>query len=586
MSAKAVSLQGGAPGSSGLRLSVGQFSCAGCKPVNQDSMAARLPQGLEANFKGAAFAVADGISSSAVSQVAAETAVKALVTDYYATPQAWTAQTSVARVVQATNSWLYAQNRAQRTSDLNQGLVCTLSALVVKGREAHVFHVGDSRISRLQRSGLEPLTQDHTTVLSDSQHYLGRALGIGHRVDIDYLAVPTAAGDIFLLTTDGIHDFVDDASICSYLRAGAELTDVARQIAWAALEAGSTDNLTVQLVRIDQLTEISSSYLVPDLGLPIPSTLRPGGRLDQFELLREVHHSSRSQLMLATDAAGELVALKIPVAESSENEAYLQRFLFEEWIARRVDSPHVVKAASAEGRRSASYVAMQWVQGTTLRQWMTDHPEPEIESVRAIAEQVARGLRALHRQEMIHQDLRPENVMIDDRGVVTIIDLGSVAVAGVEQAAPGLLGSLPGTYQYTAPEYLSGDQVSWRSDQYALATIVYEMLTGRLPYGAQVARVRNRRDQRQLKYQPADLGDRAVPAWIDHALARACHRDPVRRYDALSDLLVDLRAPASDFRPRASRPLLERNPLRFWQSLALAQTLLLIYLASLWPGSG
>lgn len=560
-----------------LRITVGQYSSAGIKNVNQDSVAARIPDGYEAIVKGAALAIADGISSSETSQIASETAVRALVTDYYATPDAWTVKTAVRRVVEATNSWIYAQNRYARTSDLNKGLVCTLSAVVFKAREAHIFHVGDSRICRLLDDDLEPLTEDHLTVLSESEHYLGRAIGAQERVDIDYNCVPLALGDVFLLTTDGVHEFIDSDVVHEAL-AMPTLDDTARCIAERALQRGSTDNVSVQVARIDGLpTDVSTLGFLAD-ELPIPGSLTEGDKLDGFQLIREIHNTYRSRLMLAQDLHGNRAVIKIPGGETGENPEYLQRFMFEEWVARRVNSPHIIKTAESSMERSASYVAMRWIDGFTLRQWIIDNPDPPLEDVRAIAEQVARGLRALHRKEMIHQDLRPENVMLDRDGTVVIIDLGSVAVAGLAEAAPGLMGAMPGTYQYTAPEYLSGDRVTWRADQYALAVIVYEMLTGRLPYGAQVARIRSRRDQQRLKYAPADVGERSVPEWVDFALARACHKDPIRRYDAFSEFLADLRTPAAGFIPKASRPLIDRDPLVFWRSLAGVQLIVILAL--------
>ena len=300
--------------------------------------------------------------------------------------------------------------------------------------------------------------------------------------------------------------------------------------------------------------------------------------------MREIHNSYRSQLYLAKSPEGQRVVIKVPGGETASDPEYLRRFLFEEWVARRIHSPHVVGAAARIAPRSASYVAMDWVTGCTLRQWMTDHPEPTLDEVRGIAEQVARGLRALHRREMVHQDLRPENIMLNDDGTAVIIDLGSAAVAGVEEAVPGFLGPLPGTYQYTAPEYLSGDRIGWRSDQFALSVIIYEMLTGCLPYGAQVARVRSRRDQQRLRYQSAVQSERGVPEWVDYALARGCHRDPMRRYDALAELMADLSRPAPDCKPKAERPLIERNPLRFWQGLAMVQLGLIVALLLLLYG--
>ena len=569
------------PNTSGeLSVSLGQYSTAGRKPLNQDSLAARLPEGVDRAVKGVAFAIADGISSSACSQIAAETAVTAFMADYYATPEAWTTRTAASRVIEAINRWLYAENRRARRSDMNHGLVCTFSVLILKAREAHIFHIGDSRVSRWQDGDLEPLTQDHITFISDTEHYLGRALGAQERIDIDYVRLPLRAGDIFLLSSDGVHEYIASKHVELALE-HATLEGAAKRLADAALELGSDDNLTAQLVRVDALAD--ASLPLPGIdGLPPALDLAPGHSLDGFQLLREVHATERSRLLLAKDPAGVRVALKLPGYGLREDAEHLQRFAYEEWIARRITSPHVVKAASCGVQRSAVYVALEWIDGMTLRQWLRDHPEPSLKEVREIAEQIARGLQALHRREMIHQDLRPENVMLNSDGTAVLIDLGSTAVAGLEEASPGLLGALPGTYQYTAPEYLSGDIISWRADQFALGVLVYEMLTGRLPYGAEAGRVRSRRDQQRLRYRRADLGEGGVPAWVDFALARACHRDPMRRYDVLSEFLADLRAPSKSFKAHTVRPLIERRPLAFWKSLAFVQALVIVLLLVRW----
>ncbi len=138
---------------------------------------------------------------------------------------------------------------------------------------------------------------------------------------------------------------------------------------------------------------------------------------------------------------------------------------------------------------------------------------------------------------------------------------------------------MPGTYQYTAPEYMSGDIVGWRSDQYSLGVLAYEMLTGRLPYGANVARVQSRRDQMRLMYQPARDDDNGVPAWMDAALRRATHPDPLHRYDSLSECVADLRRPSTTYDASRHVPLAEKNPVRFWQSVSLGLAILCIILA-------
>src|SRR6185436_1686839 len=130
-------------------------------------------------------------------------------------------------------------------------------------------------------------------------------------------------------------------------------------------------------------------------------------------------------------------------------------------------------------RQKYLYVVTEFVDGQTLPQWMIDHPKPDLETVRGIVEQIARGLQAFHRREMLHQDLRPENIMIDKTGTVKIIDFGSTKVAGVSEATPSIdRNDMLGTAQYTAPEYFLGESGTPRSDIFSLGVITFQMLSG------------------------------------------------------------------------------------------------------------
>ncbi|MDE2378206.1 serine/threonine-protein kinase, partial [Bradyrhizobium sp.] len=297
----------------------------------------------------------------------------------------------------------------------------------------------------------------------------------------------------------------------------------------------------------------------------------------------EIHASSRSHIYLAVDAeTGEPVALKIPSIPLRNDPAYLKRFLMEEWIARRIDSPYVLKPRSQSRRRNFLYVATEFVEGQTLRQWMIDNPRPDLETVRGIVEQIAAGLRAFHRMEMLHQDLRPDNVLIDRTGTAKIIDFGSVEVAGVAEATPQeTADEILGTVQYTAPEYFLGDGGSPRSDMFSLAVICYQMLTGTLPYGAQVARIRGRADARKLRYRPAEDDERNIPAWVDGALRKALHPDPSKRHEDLSEFVFDLRNPNPAYLGTRATPLIERNPVLFWKLTTVALACAVVALLAL-----
>jgi len=557
-----------------LAISLGQHSDRGRKPANQDFHGACVPADAQLASKGIAIALADGISSSEVSHIASETAVASFLSDYFCTSDAWSVKQSAQRVLVAINSWLHAQTRhSPHRYDRDRGYVCTFSALVLKSASAHLFHVGDARIYRLRDGDLEQLTEDHRVRVSADTSYLGRALGIDRHLEIDYRTLPLAVGDLFLLVTDGVYEHIAARDVAQLVAEhGDDLDVAARQIVEQALANGSDDNLTAQLVRIDSLPEQAADDVQRQLGdLALPPLLEPRMQFDGYRIVRELHVSSRSHVHLAVDeASGATVVLKTPSMDLRGDAAYLERFLVEEWIARRLDNPHVVKACPPPRQRRYLYTVSEFIDGQTLAQWMLDHPQPDLETVRGIVEQIARGLRAFHRLEMLHQDLRPQNLMIDATGTLKLIDFGSTRVAGLaERNAPGTQDSLLGTAAYTAPEYFLGEAGTPRSDQYSLAVIAYQLLSGRLPYGADVARARTTAAQKRLCYQPLRHAQRDIPAWIDEVLGKALHPDPSRRYAELSEFVFELRQPNPAFLNRARPPLLERNPLLFWKGLSL-----------------
>jgi eukaryotic-like serine/threonine-protein kinase len=227
----------------------------------------------------------------------------------------------------------------------------------------------------------------------------------------------------------------------------------------------------------------------------------------------------------------------------------------------------VLKVIRPERVRKSLYYVTEFFEGRTLRQWMVDHPKVDLETARVIVEQIAKGLRAFHRKEIIHQDLKPENILIDASNSLKIIDFGSSRVAGLSEVADGReRPALVGTLDYTAPEYHLGETPTNRSDIYSLGVIAYELLTGKLPYGKGFA---GRRDLARLEYVPAATLNDAVPAWVDAALAKAVHKNPVQRTEALSALVEDMRRPNAEYLDARTRPLLERNPVAFWRGLAI-----------------
>lgn len=510
--------------------------------------------------------------------------MRGFLESYYDTSQALSVKKSARQVLEAVNSWLHSQTRQSpfRYEEKDRGYVCTLSALVLRSNTAHVFHVGDTRIYRLRDGALEQLTQDHRLVVSAEKSYLSRALGIEARLDLDYEASRLEAGDVFVLATDGVYEHVTARFIIDAVgRHAGDLDAAARRIVAEAFERGSPDNLTVQIVRVEQLPDAEAREVQQLIAeLPFPPPLAPRSEIDGYRILRELHVSARSQVFLAQDGDSPTpVVLKTLSTELREDPAQVDRFLMEDWIAQRIDSAHVVRRRDSGRRKTFLYNVTEYIEGQTLAQWMVDNPKPSLDTVRDIAEQLARGLTAMHRLELLHQDLRPANVMIDRTGTVRIIDLGSTRVAGVAEGRGFDDPQLLGTAQYTAPECFLGEAGTPRSDLFSLGVIVYQMLSGRLPYGAEVAKMRTRAEQRRLTYRPALGHPSDIPRWIEEALRKATHIDPLRRYAEPAEFAHALRHPDAAWLQQRRPPLLERNPVRFWQLVAAA--LLVALLVSL-----
>lgn len=566
-----------------LTVSVGQYSDKGRKEVNQDFHGVCIPEEPQLSSKGIAIALADGISSSTVSQIASKAAISGFLEDYFCTSEAWSVKKSAQCVLSATSSWLHSQTRqSQYRYHKDKGYVCTLSAMIIKSTTAYIFHIGDARIYRLRDNILEQLTNDHRFWISEEQSYLSRALGINPHLEIDYQALAIAEGDVFLFATDGVYEYASNEFMQSVIDENKDdLNHAAKALTNHAYERGSTDNLTAQIIRVDTLPTPSANIVSQPLNeLPLPPILEARMTFNGFNIIREVHASSRSHVYLAIDEESRVpVIIKTPSIDLQNDRAYLERFMMEEWIARRINSAYVLRPCAQVRKRTHLYIVTEFIDGQTLTQWMIDHPKPDLETVRHIVEQIAKGLRAFHRLEMVHQDLRPDNVMIDNTGTVKIIDFGSTRVAGVtEMSTPADQNGLLGTAPYSAPEYFLGESGTPRSDMFSLGVIAYQMLTGKLPYGTHVSKSRTKAAQNKLKYHSVLSDDREIPAWIDGVIRKAVHPNPHKRYEELSEFIYDLRHPNRDLLNQGQPPLMERNPILFWKSVSLTLAVTLVAL--------
>ena len=282
---------------------------------------------------------------------------------------------------------------------------------MLKSTTAHLFHVGDARIYRVRGEALEQLTQDHRVWVSQEQSYLSRAFGMQSHLDIDYQALQLEQGDVFFSPPTACTSSSPRASLRKAIAEHAQDLDAAaRAIVAEALERGSIDNLTAQIVRIEELPEQDADEIQRNLTeLPFPPVLVPRDAVRRLSHRARAARQRRSHVYLATDDdTRPPVVIKTLSTELRTDAAQLERFLMEDWIARRISNAHVVQADARPTRaRNFIYTVTEFIDGQTLPQWMIDNPEARPRDGARHRRADREGLTAFHRLEMLHQDLRP-----------------------------------------------------------------------------------------------------------------------------------------------------------------------------------
>ena len=568
-----------------LKVSIGQYSTAGIKQQNQDFHGVYLPEGHVLKQKGIACVIADGIGSSNVSHLAAETAVGSFLSDYYSTSDAWSTQTSAERVIRATNSWLYAQTQqSQGRFDKDRGYVCTLSALILKQQQAHIFHVGDSRIYRIRDHEIELLTHDHRVWLSSREHYLSRALGADYRIEIDYRNIELKEKDIFLLMTDGVYEFVTDQQLLDLTLIDADLNQLAKALVEKALEQGSDDNLSLQVIRVEQLPELNQFHIQQDY--VFPQQLSKGEVFEGYVIDKILHQNHRSCLYLAHDTQQQPLVIKTLGVDLQQDKNAVEQFQLEDWVSKRLKHDNLMPCYPHNTEKKYLFQCYEYLQGETLAQWLHRQEKPlKLDDILPILQQTALALNAMHRLEMLHQDIRPKNIMVlnaENAMKIKLIDYGSTAVRGLVEINPKNANRALGTLAFMAPEYFIDHSPSVHSDQFSLAVMAYYLLTKQLPYGTDLARCNSLKQLKKVQYHSIRKYRPDLPIWLDKILGQALSIEPTHRFEALSELIHNLTHPSKELLNSKPPAIIERDPLRFWQ-MSCAVLGLLFLLSIAWP---
>jgi len=566
----------------GLQVKFGGYSCAGIKAENQDAFAALVPNENERIAKGVIACIADGVSSANKAAEASQLAVTQFISDYYATPQTWSTKKSAAKVITSLNQWLYSQSSTMDlgsyTSEQHQQWLTTFSAMIFKSATGYIFHVGDTRISQYRDKELEAISQDHNCKQGTKSVILTRALGADSRLQVDVHQVDLQALDIYLFTCDGVHEFVTNKQLKILLKTlsstpdNLELERLSKTIVEHALSAGSDDNVSCLLVMVTSTSNKKLAEIERELRKKaIPPALEVGQTLDNFQIKKIIHASNRSHVYLVEEStSGELLTLKTPSENFAEDALYLQAFTREAWLGERIKHTNIMAIKPLDSNSKFLYHISEYIDGHTLTQWMYDNPKPSIAQVRDIIKQIISALRAFQRLEVVHRDLKPDNIMIDQHEQIKLIDYGAVFVASLDEDQETLLENVPqGSINYIAPETLLTMQANHLSDLFSLGVICYEMLTGELPYKPSVRANNNYTHYQQWHYRTIKQHRSDLPLWLDLTLQQATQANPNLRSQAFSEFYANLSKPnIGAIEEYKNLPLMQRNPVKFWQGLS------------------
>ena len=543
-----------------LQLSFAEASAIGPREENQDALRLVTPAPALAACKGYLFAIADGVSQCVDGGLAARSTLQALALDYYATPETWS-------VAQALDRLLLAQNRWLQANGGGQPLLTTLSALVLRGRRFTLAHVGDCRVYRWHADQLQRISEDHVWDQPGMQHVLKRALGLDQHLVLDFLDGELRPDESFVLLSDGVWAVLGDTAIAAILRDQPDLHSAAQTLVNAAHLAGSQDNASALLVRVDALGEASIGDALMHLQQwPLPPALKPGQAFEGWQVEGIVAQSQQSLLYRVRDSQQQPWLLKTLPGRLHDDHQAGQALLSEEWFLKRVAGRHFPEVHAASQRQHLYYVMREYSGATLAQRHEQSGPLP-LPQWQDIAERLLRAVGLLHRRQILHRDIKPENLLLGDDGELRLLDFGLAYCPGLSQDLPW---ALPGTPSYIAPEAFRGEAPTPRQDLYAVGVTLYFLLTGHYPYGEIEAFQRPRfgLPVNASRYRP-DL-----PDWIAHHLERAVAAAPEQRFETAEEWLLLIEQGERRSLNVRPKPLLEREPLKVWRTLALVSLLL------------
>jgi serine/threonine-protein kinase len=546
-----------------VKITYGELSSTGpVREHNEDFVLYWEPPDSEEarQTRGSVSLLADGVGGQGDGEIASRLAVETALKVFQEADPNTTDNQLLWRMFNAANVAVYDTGMARGGT---ARMATTLTAALFRRNEVAIGHVGDSRAYLVRQGTIKQLTSDHTYVAmqvkmsliskqdamnSELRGLLTRSIGANPTVQVDYSRAVLRNGDIVVQCTDGLHGCVTEHEIRD-LVSRMPPAAACEQLAQLATKRGSEDNISVQVLRIENVRRVgyyrgAVAYYAP-VAAPVSTEPQVGQVFDErFEISDIISRSGMSSVYKATDLkTGRVVALKVPLLKLESDPAFYSRFEREEEIGRSLDHPGILKIMAIDPKeRSRPYLVMEYLQGETLDEVMQrSRPMPEAEAL-PIVSRICDALDYLHQHQVVHRDLKPQNIMLCNDGSLRIMDFGIAKAATSKRITFGGFSPTLGTPDYMAPEQVKGQRGDERTDIYSLGAILYEMLTGRLPFeGENAYTVMNAR----LAGDPVAprTHNPAIRPEVEEIVLHAMARNPPDRYPSAAAFKADLEAP-------------------------------------------
>jgi len=548
-----------------MRLSCESKSSVGpVRKVNEDYIGYWQPESdAERLERGAIAVVADGVGGQGNGEVASKMAIESAIATFQRMNPVNAPRQILKQIFDTSNLEIY---EAGMDSPRGGRMATTLSVCIFRDKELFIGHVGDTRVYLVRRENIRRLTDDHSYTAMQvklrliSEHeakasrlrsMLTRSVGQEPIVHFDYKHLKLMPRDRIVQCTDGLYCYMGDSEllegvdrlnmdeICSYLVALAE-------------RRGTDDNLSVQVVQVDRLVEPKYDQPISILKKPgvghastMTNEVKAGDVIDgRFEIDSVISRSGMASIYKAKDReTGETVAVKIPYMQLESDPAAFSRFQREAEIGEMLHHPNILRFIKAPNK-SRQYIVMEYLEGKTLSTILQEMRPLPIPDAVQIASYVCGALAHMHEHNVVHRDLKPQNIMICDDGTLRIIDFGIAKATEMRRLTFAGFTPAMGTPDYMAPEQVKGKRGDERTDIYSLGAVLYEMTTGSVPFeGPNPFIVMNSRITGD-PVAPRKLNPQ-ISEPLEEIILHAMEREPHRRYQSAAAMKKELDDPES-----------------------------------------